>query len=287
MKRDKMTHDKQTRVRIGRISYINVDPIYYGLETQGQAQDIEIIRAPPAELNRRLALGALDISSVSSAAYAKHQHEWQLLPGQAIACSGNVMSVLLVSRLPLAKLERQLVAITDESATAAALIQLMFVVKGLSPRFEIKKVQSPADVTERFAAALVIGDAALRHQWHQSYQYVWDLGDLWAQHAGLPFVFAVWAVRRSFAAAFPQKVSRVMELFQKSKQQGITHLSEVVRHASQRLGIDPGVCRQYFENFCFELGPMEINGLETFFNDLFEKKIFPEKIRLSFFNPML
>ena len=86
-------------IRIGRISYVNVDPIYYGLDRLEGAQNIDIISAPPAELNALMASNQLDISAVSSVAYARHQDDWLLIPGLAIACRENVMSVLLVGNL--------------------------------------------------------------------------------------------------------------------------------------------------------------------------------------------
>ena len=94
-------------VRLGRISFINVDPIYYGIEHEISSDEVRIESAPPVELNRMMAAGLLDISSVSSAAYGACHKEWLLLPGLSIACTGNVMSVLLVSRMPLSEAQWQ------------------------------------------------------------------------------------------------------------------------------------------------------------------------------------
>jgi chorismate dehydratase len=282
---DKLSENNNTAVKIGRISYINVDPVYWGLEKENGNGGFEIVSAPPSELNRLLATGGLDISCVSSVAYARRQDEWRLLPGPAIACGGNVMSVLLVSRRPLERLNNHFVAISDESATASALVKLMFSLKGMSPRYRIQKVQNPGDIHQTFSAALVIGDAALRHRWRDAFAYVWDLGDLWARYAGLPFVFAVWAVRKKFAETYPERVAGVMDKLEESKRSGLSHLKEIVLQASEKLDIDGRTCRQYFENFCYDLGPSQVKGLEAFFIDLFKAKIFLNKVRLSFFSP--
>jgi chorismate dehydratase len=271
-------------VRLGRIGYVNVDPIYYGLEHSVKPDWLEIVSAPPSELNRMLFTGALDISSVSAFAYALHRKDWFLLPDFCIACTGNVMSVLLVSRYPLEALSGKRIYITDESATAASLIRLVLKMRHVSPAYEIGKILKPEDVREDFGAALVIGDTALRENWHAAFPYVWDLGDLWSELTGLPFVFAVWAVRRSFAEAHPKTVSTVLALLKESRIVGMRHLEEVAMTAATRLRVENTICDQYFANFCYDLKPPQIRGLTTFFHHLHEEGFFSDPIELSFFH---
>ena len=270
-------------VRLGRIRFINVDPIYYGLEHQNCPDDIRIESASPADLNRMMADGLLDISSVSSAAYGTHHKEWLLLPDLSIACTGDVMSVILVARMPLANLDRQRVLISEDSATAAALTKLMFAHSGVSPRLEVKKVHSPSQIDPDAAAALVIGDASMRYKWHQHFEFVWDLGDLWAKHAKLPFVFAVWAVRKEFAAEHPARVSLMIDLLRESKRTGLKHLDTVVKISSEKLNIDPDITRRYFENFRYDFGPYEKLGLAAFFKDLYATGISKDNAQITFF----
>lgn len=270
-------------LRLGRIGFINVDPIYYGFEHRHLSDGIQVISAPPAELNRMLASGMLDISSVSSAAYGIHHRDWLPLPGICIACSGDVMSVLLVSRVPLDQLHGEKVLVTDESATAVRLMRLMFFHKGVAPRLETRRIHSPSQVDADAKAALVIGDAALRHDWKSNFEFVRDLGDLWARHANLPFVFAVWAVRKEYAEAHPDRVSRALELLYTSKRMGLSNIDTVVNSAASRLDMDTNTTRKYFNNFCFDLNGPQLAGLEAFFNDLHSAGIFPEKVPIRFF----
>lgn len=272
------------KIRLGRISFINVDPIYYGFEHQNLSDDVEITSAPPADLNRMLAEGTLDISSVSSAAYGIHHRDWRLLPGFSIACSGDVMSVLLVGRVPLDQLHGEKVLVTDDSATAVRLMRLMFFHKGISPCLETRKILSPSQVDDNAGAALVIGDAALRHDWKRHFDFVWDLGDLWARHANLPFVFAVWAVRREFADAHPDRVSKVLDLLHTSRRLGLSAIDTVVKTSAKKLSIDPDITRRYFHNFCYDLDAPQHAGLGAFFNDMHTMRIFREKVPIRFFN---
>lgn len=269
--------------RLGRISFINVDPIYYGFDTGRISENIEVVSAPPAGLNRMLAEGSLDISAVSSAAYGFHHREWLLLPDPCIACRGDVMSVLLVGRRPLKELSGKRVLVTDDSATAVNLMRLMFAHRGITPALETRKVQAPSMVDDDAQGALVIGDAALRHDWHSHFEFVWDLGDLWARLAGLPFVFAVWAVRRAYAEAHPVQVKKTMEMLSRSRRMGISALDDVVRTASLKLGVDAPVIERYFNNFLFNFDRQERSGLEAFFDDLHDKGIFSERVPIRFF----
>lgn len=270
-------------LRLGRISFINVDPIYYGFEHQHLSDDIQVISAPPAELNRMLASDMLDISSVSSAAYGIHHRDWLLLPGISIACSGNVMSVLLVSRIPLHRLHGEKVLASDESATAVRLMRLMFFHKGISPLLETRRVHDPSRVDTDAMAALVIGDAALRHDWKGDFEFVWDLGDLWARHANLPFVFALWAVRKEIAETHPERISKALELLYTSKRMGLSNIDAVVKSSALRLNIAPDTTRRYFNNFCFDLNGPQYAGLEAFFSDLHKAEIFNETVPIRFF----
>lgn len=272
-------------VRLGRISFINVDPIYYGIEHENPPDDVRIESAPPVELNRMMARDMLDISSVSSAAYGAYHKEWLLLPGLSIACTGNVMSVILVGRTPLENLDGKRVLISEDSATAAALMKLMFAHKGVSPCLEVRRIHSPSQIDSDAAAALVIGDASMRYEWHRYFEFVWDLGDLWARHANLPFVFAVWAVRKKFADAYPDRVSRVITLLQESRRAGLGHLDAVVAAASKKLSINPDITRRYFNNFCYDLGTSEKLGLAAFYKDLYATGISGEDARICFFTP--
>src|SRR5574340_983944 len=86
--------NKPSAVNIGRIQYINVNPVYYEFENRPLPHGMRLISKPPATLNQMLRGGELDISSVSAAAFARNADDWLMLPDLSIACFGKVMSVL-------------------------------------------------------------------------------------------------------------------------------------------------------------------------------------------------
>ncbi len=282
----KNKYHQQSPVKIGRISYINVAPIYYGLDMGLKPAWLKMVTAPPSVLNNMLANGDIDISPVSSVAYARHQKDWLLLPDLSIACSGDVMSVILVSRHPFDKLNNKKVILIDESATTVELLKLLFIIKKVKPIFGIGAIQHPCDIPKNADAALIIGDAALKEKWNDHYDYIYDMGNMWMELTGLPFVFAVWAVQKSFARKRPDPLSAIIDLFHISKKEGNQHLGQIVESASSKLGISLDMSEKYYDRLCCDLGPMQIKGLESFFSSLYKEKILSEKVNLSFFEKM-
>ena len=274
---------QQSPVKIGRISYINVAPIYYGLDKGLKPAWLKMVTAPPSVLNNMMANGDIDISPVSSVAYALHQKDWLLLPDLSIACSGNVMSVILVSRYPFDKLNNKRVILIDESATAVELLKLLFIIKKAKPIFGTGAIQHPCDIPKNADAALIIGDTALKEKWSDHYDYIYDLGNMWMELTGLPFVFAVWAVQKSFAHKRPEVLSAIIDLLHISKKEGNQHLGQIVESASLKLGISLDMSEKYYDRLCCDLGPIQIKGLESFFSSLYREKILSEKVSLSFF----
>ena len=271
-------------VNLGRIVYMNVAPVYYGIDNALKPDWLKIVSAPPSILNNMMEKNELDISPVSSVAYAKHQDEWLLLPDLSIACFGRVMSVILVSKKPFEKLTKNKVIITDKSAAAAELIKLLFLTKRVNPVFEIRTIQCPDEIKKYAEAALIIGDKALKEKWEVHFDYVFDLGHMWLELTGLPFVFALWAVRKSFADKRPETVSTIIKLFNSSKKEGNKNLEHIAKTASEILKIDIDICREYYDLLNYNLDPVQLKGIETFFDKIYHKKILPKKVQLRFFD---
>ncbi len=271
------------KLRVGRISYLNVAPVYFGLDESGTAPNMRLHRAPPSELNRMLAAGELDISPVSSAAYARNQDRWLVLPDLSIACDGPVMSVLLVSRRPLWELDGRMVRLTSESATAAALTRCLLASGGAHPHFRPGTVKTPEDIPQDTDAALVIGDAALCHNWAGHFPHIHDLGDLWRRKTGHPFVFALWAVRREIALRFPEAVARVHKDLVASRNEGRRQMDVIIHRAAPRLGLTPADCRLYYRRLQYGLPPAFQRGLMQFFTALHEMRLIPQPETPDFF----
>lgn len=270
------------KVKIGRISYINASPVYYGLDRDLKPEWFDLITAPPATLNGQLETGEIDISPVSSAAYAKNHDKWYLLPDLSISCFGAVMSVVLVSRKPINELNGKKIFLSEESASAASLVRYICNIKGLQPEFISSQVLKPSDVDASVDAALVIGDAALTEKWNDSFKFVYDLGEMWKELTGLPFVFAVWAVRKEFANQYPDVLKEIYRLFMMSKTSGKNHRNDIVQTAVDKTGLAHDICEKYFELLECDFEKPHIKGLECFFDGLYKCGIIQKKIKPEF-----
>ena len=270
------------KVRVGRISYINVAPVYYGLDRSAKPDWLELVTAPPADLNRQLEGGSIDISPVSSAAYAKNHNDWLLMPDLSISSDGKVMSVLLVSHSPISELDGKKVLLSEESASSALLVKYFAATMNISPEFQSSRVCKPSDAMEKAEAALVIGDAGLTEDWAASFEYIYDLGELWKETTGLPFVFAVWAVRKDFAEQYPERLAEIATLFKASKNKGRENYSDIIESASQATGLTKAICEKYFDYLDCDLEEKHIKGLATFFDGLYKYNIIPERVSLEF-----
>ncbi len=269
------------KLEIGRISYINVDPIYYGFENGAQTNKYKIVSDNPAMLNRMLAEKKLAISAVSAAAYAQNQDNWLILPNLSVSCAADVMSVIFVSEVSVKKLENQQVIISAESKTASDLIKLFFKSQNIAPNFIVKKIKTFKDVDEQ--AALIIGDAALSGGWDKHFKYTWDLGGLWNNITNLPFVFALWAVNKEFAITEKEAVLRLIKDFEVSKREGKKNMEAIISAGAKKLNIPYLVCKQYFEKLDFDLDDKKRAGLVMFFDKLYEYGVVNRAVSLNYF----
>lgn len=259
------------QVRLGAISYLNVAPVYDWLRRcdPTEAPGVTLVDGVPAQMNRALDSGAVDISNVSSVAFGQHAGEWALAPGLSVAAHGRVDSVLLFSwRDDWRALDGASIALTDHSATSIALTRLLAERRwGVRPQYASTAPDLDAMLAQH-DAALLIGDIALREGYlrreiaGRGRPYVFDLAREWLDWTGLPFVFAVWAIRADRAEAV--RDAGVVELLRASTARGLADLPRLAEEASQRLGLPAEVCADYLRLLDYELSERDLQGLRRF-----------------------
>ena len=269
--------------RVGRISYLNVDPIYYGLENGLKPPWFRITSAPPAVLNQMMAAKQLDISPVSTGAYVRHFKRWLILPDLSISCHGAVMSVLLASNYPIDALDDKRVLITRESGTAVLLLKLIFAIEGVHPQTFTGTVDTVSSPDAFHDAVMIIGDKALAGKWGRKYKYRMDLGEVWLRLSGLPIVFAVWAVRRDFARAETDRVARVISLFKESAHIGKKKLDHIIISGAEKLNLEEKTISNYFKAMEYDLDLKKRKALSAFFDALLEYRLIKNPAPLAFF----
>ncbi len=265
-------------MRIGRIPYINCYPVYGALDREVVALDADLVDGVPTDLNRRMAAGELDISVVSAVEYARDSGRYLLLPDLAISCDGPVRSVMLFSSRPAPELGGRRVIVSRSSMTSVALLELLFDhVWHVKPQF-VPGDAELSDVVRHDVgdadARLVIGDAALLLGSSSTarYQHSYDLGQVWKEWTGQPFVFAVWVAQRTTNV---KQALIAHAALMESRDWGLGHLPELARQANSATGVDEAVCREYLSGLDYGLSYPHLAGLTEFYRRLVERGRIP------------
>src|SRR5918998_677540 len=251
------------RPRVGHIQFLNCLPIYWGLMRSGALIDVDLHKDSPDRLSAALVAGDLDIGPISHVEYLRHADELLLLPDLAVGSDGPVLSVNVVSTRPLDELDHGKVALGSTSRTGVLLAQLLLGERyGVNPEY----FRCPPDLTQMLLeadAGVLIGDVALRalHEAPRRGLEVTDLGQSWREWTGLPMVFAVWAVRRDFAAAHPGLVKEVHQAFLRSRDLCLAELDQVAEAAARWEPFDAETLATYFRTLDFSLGDRQVAGL--------------------------
>ncbi|MEO6885263.1 MAG: menaquinone biosynthesis protein [Jatrophihabitantaceae bacterium] len=254
------------RPRVGHIQFLNCLPIYWGLVRSGALLDVELTKDTPDHLNDMLVAGSLDIGPISLVEYLRHADELVLLPDVAVGSDGPVLSVNLVSQVPLSELDGRRVALGSTSRTSVLLARMWLEqVHGVTPEYFICPPNLTAMLLEADAAVL-IGDTALRANYEapQRGLDVYDLGQVWRDWTGLPMVFAVWAARREYAESNPGLVKDVHAAFVRSRDEALEHVDEVAEQAARWEPFDAPTLATYFRTLDFSLGARQVEGLTEF-----------------------
>jgi chorismate dehydratase len=126
-------------------------------------------------------------------------------------------------------------------------------------------------------AVLLIGDRAM-HACLPGFAHAFDLGQEWHDWTGLPFVYAVWAVRDG--ADLGPAAGALAE----AKRRGCANVGPIAYHEAPRLGLDAGFCRRYLGHIIhFDLGPREQAGLHHYYMLACELGLARRGVNLEFY----
>jgi len=231
------------KFRIGSVPYLNAVPLTRGIES-------ELILATPSKLAELLARDELDAALVS-VTETLLKDRYDILDGVAIASLGEVYSVVLAHRKPLAH-AREIFCDTA-SLTSVNLLKVLLAERGLRPEF--KPLESYAAAPDH-DFVLLIGDRAIEYQRTPHGREIFDLGAAWFELTRLPFVYAVWALRRGVDNRELRRELR------QARRLGLETLDEIIE---TRAEFDEDFRRDYFEwHIHFHLGEDEKRALVRF-----------------------
>lgn len=251
-------------LKIGRIEYANCTPLFRILKEQFPRDGYEFVSGVPAELNRMLLAGEIDVCPSSSIEYAYHPERYRILPDLSITSIGPVASVLLFSRVPVGELDGRKVLLSSESATSVNLLKILLGQRfGCSCTYEVAR-PGVTNYGDEAAAILLIGDSALRRSIDDSGKYVYDLGELWYRWTGLPFVFALWLCRNE-AAGLPE-LKRLQRQLILAKERARLQLEQIAQSAMEVEWMGSDRLLAYWrDNISYDLDEQALAGLQLYF----------------------
>jgi chorismate dehydratase len=231
------------KFRIGSVHYLNAVPLTRGIES-------EIIYTTPARLAQMLRRDELDAALVSITEVLLNDR-YDILDGVAIASLGEVYSVLLAHQKPLTEVKE--VFCDTASLTSVNLLKVLLAERNLFPKFVPLENYEAAKEKD---FVLLIGDRAIEFQRSPHTHEIFDLGHAWTERTNLPFVYAVWALRRGVEN---QELRRELR---EAKRFGMDTLDHIIETREE---FDEDFRRDYFEwNIHFHLAEDEKRGIAKF-----------------------
>ena len=213
------------KFRIGSVRYLNAVPLTRGIEDK-------VIFATPARLAELLRRDELDAALVSTTEVLRTDR-YDILDDIAIASLGEVYSVLLAHRRSLAELKE--IFCHTASLSGLNLLKILLAEQGLKPEF--KPLANPRNAAEH-DAVLLIGDPAIDFQRAPHEHEILDLGLAWFEMTNLPFVFAVWALRRGI------ENSQLRRQLRDARDFGVDTLDWIIRNRTE---YDYNFRKDYFD----------------------------------------
>ena len=242
-----------TIINIGQIPYLNCEPFFHGLALDG----VQLCPMPPSSMGPLAQVGELDAAPFSLVQSFDLRDRYETLGNMGISVKGPVRSILLYSRVQISELSGTVVGVTQESGTASQLLRVI-----LEQRYEVcpkAYVDLEHSILDAF---LLIGDEALAtHDNVEGFPYRYDLAEEWLRWNGLPFVFAVWMVRRTVES----DVKKILaDSVRANLAQNMNYNLSVIASKREYMGMTVNELTDYLEAFRYVLSEEDQRAIEEF-----------------------
>lgn len=248
--------DKQNRIRVGAVSYLNTKPLIYGFEQGMMKERIELLIDYPSRIANLLQQDKIDVGLVP-VAVIPHLKESHIITDHCIGTEGAVASVCLFSEVPLEEIEQVLLDYQSRTSVALARILLRDYWR-INPQLTAAQ-EDFRDHIRGTTAGVVIGDRALEQRMQSA--YVYDFGEAWKEYTGLPFVFAAWISNKPLSQDFVHD-------FSAANQFGLDRLDEVIAKNPYPVF---DLKKYYTQHISYQLTELKREGLALFLEKIRER----------------
>jgi len=259
---------KDNKLKVGRIPYANFFPVFYYFDKECKHTDYKFIKGVPSKLNKMLRDGKLDISPSSSIEFLRNKDRYLILPWFSVSSAGPIYSIRLFSKLPLHYLGGKEIALSSDSETSNVLLKIILEeFLSLKCRFRSTNRRSVKSILSTFSAVLHIGDTAMIEAKKLSPNtelYIYDLGELWFEYTGLPFVFALWIARKQAVAEKKELISKLSNDLIKARKYAGKKFQLIAKEAPQKKWLTEKELVDYWKNISYDFTEKHLEGLRLF-----------------------
>jgi len=202
------------------------------------------------------------------------------LPDVAIAALNKVWSIQLVSKKPIEEIRT--VAVDTSSRTSVGLTQVLLTKFFGGHRELTPMAPELGPMLDRCDAGLLIGDPAMLVNTDRLYSY--DLAEVWRSKTGLPFVFALWAIRKTALGEMRPELD-LERIFRLSRDHGLLpeNVDAIAKEWSLRMGLSQTKIVSYLrDNIHYTLSAECRKGLALYFKLAAECGVIPSAPELEF-----
>lgn len=245
------------KLKIGKIPQLNCALFFHGLESNPETiANLEFIPLAPRMLSAAATDEAIDAGPVPLVTTFEIAENYEPLGDFCIATTEKTRSILLFSKKPIDALDGTHIGVTNEASTTVRLLKVLF-----AQLYRVRPAKY-VSVQEDNQGFLLIGDEALRNRGGiDGYPHLTDLGEVWHDNTGLPFVSARWVVRKSLPR---EQKNYLEEVISASFADGWKHFDAAVADKKKELGMTRAEVREYLDGFHFRMGPAEWDAMEKF-----------------------
>lgn len=243
---------------VGLMPYLN-SAVFYRRMAPEAANLVEYV---PREMALAVERGDLAAGPLPVAEWFRMGEALTPVGDYCVATRQVSVSILLFSKRMPEEMEGARIAVTEQTATSVQLMRVLFRENwGVEPDSLVTR-DEPHD------AILLIGDEALRNRSGiDDFPFVHDLGEVWNEMTGLPFVYARWLAR---ADTDPTALEAFTDALGKSLESGLREVDEITAGGWPSANMAPEEALSYLDQFIYRMGDREHESL-ALFRDYYER----------------
>lgn len=265
---------KQRRYRIAAQGDLFARPLLCGLDDSPEVR-LDIGAHP--SLADMLLCCEVDAALLSVVDLQGNAGGFAVIPAGCVACNGRTLTARIFSRVRPARLTT--LWIDSEAHTSNILAQVLWS-HAYNARLDLLPFDADgADMPEEAEGVLLVGDKVVTDP-PLGFDWQVDLGTMWHEMTGLPFVFHVWT------AADPADGPALYRILSAARQRGQKDLPRIAQDHCDLGNWPPDMAVEFLtRHMQYDFGEAQREGMEEFFYLAAECGAIDEYVPVRYFQP--